>query len=169
MIHWTFRPIQAVQSEKEETMPAPVAPIPEGFTSVTPYLIVNDAAAALEFYSKAFGARPTHVLQAPDGHIRHASFRIGDAMLMLGQHPRQDQQAADQLPQLSVYLYVPNSDETWERAIQLGGTSIYPVSLKPYGNREGGIRDPFGITWWIATQVEVIADDEVSRRMDQRA
>ena len=148
-------------------MPDTVPAVPEGFTTITPYLIVNDAAAALTFYSKVFDVTPTHVLRAPDGSIRHASIRIGNAMVMVGQHPRTDPHVEGQLPQLSLYAYVADADGTWQRAIDNGGSSIYPVRLKPYGNREGGVRDPFGITWWIATQVELVADDEVSRRMNQ--
>ncbi len=140
-------------------------PIPPGYHTVTPYLIVSDAAAALEFYRKAFDAVETDITKAPDGRIKNVEFRIGDSMLMMGEHPAAADRPTDGWPPVSIYLYVPDADATWARATAAGATGLMPVGERPYGNREGGVRDAFGVTWWIATRVEVVSPEELAERL----
>lgn len=141
-----------------------VNPVPAGFHTVTPYLIVKDGHRALAFYQQAFGATVNHLDTLPDGKFLNAEFRIGDSNLMMGEHEA-DAPEAGKLPRLSIYLYVPDSDAMQTAAIAAGAKEIYPVSTKFYGNREGGVEDPFGITWWISTHVEDLTPEEMLKRM----
>ncbi len=141
--------------------------VPAGFHTVTPYLIVNDGHRALAFYQQAFGATVNHLDTMPDGKFLNAEFRIGDSNLMMGEHER-DTPETGKLPRLSIYLYVPDSDALQAAAIAAGAKEIYPVSTKFYGNREGGVEDPFGITWWISTRVEDLSSEEMLQRMAQQ-
>ena len=141
-----------------------VDPVPPGFHTVTPYLIVNDGNRALAFYQQAFGATINHLDTMPDGKFLNAEFRIGDSNLMMGEHDR-DTPEPGKLPRLSIYLYVPDSDAMHAAALAAGAKEISPVSTKFYGNREGGVEDPFGITWWIATRVDNPSPEEMMRRM----
>jgi PhnB protein len=144
-----------------------VNPVPAGFHTVTPYLIVSDGHRALEFYQQAFGAVVNNLEALPDGKFLNAEFRIGDSNLMMGEHEA-DVPEAGKLPRLSIYLYVPDSDALQAAAIAAGAKEIYPVSTKFYGNREGGVEDPFGITWWISTRVEDLSSEEMLQRMAQQ-
>lgn len=137
--------------------------IPAGFHTATPYLIVNDGARALEFYKQAFNATIINFDATPDGKFMNAEIRIGTSPVMIGQHA---EIASDNepLPLVSIYLYVEDADALAAQAIAAGAQEIYPVSDKFYGNREGGIRDPFGITWWIATHMEDLTPEEIAER-----
>lgn len=141
-----------------------VNPVPAGFHTVTPYLIVNDGLRALAFYQQAFGAVVNNLETLPNGKFLNAEFRIGDSNLMMGEHAA-DAPETGKLPRLSIYLYVPDSDALQAAAIAAGAKEIYPVSTKFYGNREGGVEDPFGITWWISTRVEDLTPAEMLERM----
>lgn len=145
-------------------MAAKVNPVPPGFHTVTPYLMVNDGQRALAFYQQAFGAVVNNLEALPDGKFLNAEFRIGDSNLMMGEHDA-DAPEAGKLPRLSIYLYVPDSDAMQAAALAAGAKEIYPVSTKFYGNREGGVEDPFGITWWISTHVEDLSPEEMLERM----
>lgn len=142
---------------------ANVTPVPEGFHTVTPYLIVSDAGAALEFYKRAFNAVEIYRMTGPQGEVRHAEIRVGDSPLMLGGHP--DAKAPEgTLPTVSLYLYVEDADAVARQTVAAGAQELNPVTLKFYGNREGGVKDPFGITWWVATRVEVVSEEEIAKR-----
>ncbi len=141
-----------------------IQPVPAGFHTATPYMVVPDAAAALDFYSRAFGAVIGEKMTRPDGVIMHASFRIGDSLFMIGSHAGVQPRDPQLFPMLSIYLYVDDADATFARAVEAGATVLNPVAQKFYGNREGGLADPCGIIWWIATQVEVVSKDEMERR-----
>jgi PhnB protein len=141
-----------------------VSYIPPGFHTVTPYLIANDGHRALAFYQQAFGAVVNNLETFPDGRFLNAEFRIGDSNLMLGQHEAETPEDG-KLPRLSIYVYVPDADALHAAALAAGAQELYPVSAKFYGNREGGVLDPFGITWWIATRVEHLTPAEMARRM----
>ncbi|SNS18804.1 PhnB protein [Sphingomonas laterariae] len=144
-----------------------VSPIPEGYHSVTPYLAIDGAAEALEYYKKAFGA--TEVLRMPHGdRIAHAEIKIGDSFVML----------ADEFPDMnhlgpksrggttvSLMIYVPDVDAAFERAIAAGGTVQRPVADQFYGDRSGTLFDPFGHQWTLSTHVEDVPEDEIHRRM----
>ena len=137
-------------------------PIPDGFHTITPYLIVPNAAQFLEFLEKAFGATVLERVKRPDGTIGHAQARIGDSMLMCGQA------YGDWKPEpASLYLYVEDCDAAYDRAIKAGSTSLMAITNQFYGDRQGGVRDPWGNTWWIATRIENVPQEELQRRADE--
>jgi uncharacterized glyoxalase superfamily protein PhnB len=138
----------------------PVRPVPEGYHTVTPYLIVDGADRLLAFLKAAFGAREHDVTRHDDGSIWHADVLIGDSHVMLSQ-------ATTQYParEASLYLYVPNTDVTYRAALAAGATSVMEPADQFYGDRNAGVRDPFGITYWIGTHVEDVPPDEMERRV----
>jgi PhnB protein len=152
-------------------MPA-VKPIPDGYRAVTPYLIIDGAAAAIAFYQRAFGAgeRMRHV--APDGRIGHAELVIGDCVIMLAdEHPEigaLGPRSVGGTP-VGIHLYVEDVDAVAARAVAAGATVIDPVADKFYGERMGTIADPFGHRWYIATHIEDVSPAEIARRAEARA
>lgn len=134
-------------------------PVPDGFHTVTPYLIVDDVPALLDFAQKAFDAEVIEKLTLPDGTVMHAQIRIGDSMLMMGG-------ARPEWPAMpaSLYLYVPDCDVLYRRAIEAGATSIEEPSDQFYGDRHAGVRDSNGIVWWVATHIEDVSSEEIARR-----
>lgn len=148
----------------------PVKPIPDGYHTVTPYLIVNDAAAAIEFYKQAFGATELLRLPGPGGKLMHAEVKIGDSPIML----------ADELPEMgivsptsiggsatSILLYVDDVDSRFAQAIAAGGKEKKPLQDQFYGDRSGTLEDPFGHSWTIATHVEDVSQEEIDRRFEE--
>ena len=148
-------------------MSTPVKPIPDGYPVVTPYLIVNGAARALQFYKDAFGATERMRLEMPGGILGHAELQLGDSVVML----------ADEFPQMgargpasfggspvSLHLYVTDVDAVVARAVALGAKITRPVQNQFYGDRSGKLEDPFGHTWWIATHIEDVSHEEGLRR-----
>lgn len=125
--------------------------IPPDFHTVTPFLLVHDAAGALAFYQQAFDA--TELMRAPDadGRIQHAEIKIDGSLIMLGERADAARPAAEGLPPVSIHLYVEDVDSVFNKAIAAGATALNPVQDLEFGDREGSIRDPFGIVWWIAT------------------
>ncbi len=141
--------------------------IPEGYTSVTPYIIVKDGAAALDFYAKAFAAVELERLEMPDGRVGHAEFSIGDSRLMLaGEFPELDALSAETIggTPVSLLLYVEDVDDMFARALAAGATELQAVEDKFYGDRSGMLRDPFGHKWSIATHIEDVTPEELGRR-----
>jgi PhnB protein len=146
----------------------PVQPIPDGYHSVTPYLICADAATAIDFYKKAFAAVELLRLGGPDGKIGHAEIRIGNSIIMLAdEHPEFLQKAPTAYggSPVSMVIYVPNVDEVFHQAIAAGGKEVRPLTDQFYGDRTGSLIDPFGHTWTIMTHVEDVPQDEVERRL----
>lgn len=146
----------------------PVKPIPDGYHTVTPYLIVSGAAQAIDFYVRAFGA--TELMRLPDGkgRISHAEIRIGDSMIMLAdEHPEMGYRGPRTLggTSVSILLYMADVDAVFERAIKAGGKSQRPVADQFYGDRMGTLEDPFGHVWTIGTHVEDVSEEEMKRRM----
>src|SRR2546422_10399539 len=144
-----------------------VKPIPEGYHSVTPYLIIRGASQALDFYKKAFGAVELFRFPTPDGKIGHAEIKIGDSPVML----------ADEFPEMgakspptiggspvTIHLYVEDVDKTFAQAIAAGAKETRPVKDQFYGDRAGQLEDPFGHKWYIATHKEELTMEEVKRR-----
>ncbi len=140
---------------------------PEGYHSVTPYLIVDDAAEAIRWYGEALGA--TEVLRLPMGDkIGHAEIRIGDSHVMLSDEwpdygklgPKSRGGATS-----SLMVYLADVDAAFERAVAAGGTAEQPVQDQFYGDRSGSFRDPFGHSWTLATHVEDVPEEELQRRM----
>jgi len=136
-----------------------VKPIPDGYHSITPFLIVPGAAKLLDFLQQAFEAQELHRLPRPDGTIMHAEVRIGDSLVMMGE-PMGDGQ-----PMFgSLYLYVHDVDAVYKRALQAGATSTSEPADQFYGDRSAGIKDPVGNQWWIATHKEDVPPEEIARR-----
>jgi PhnB protein len=148
-----------------------VKPMPEGYHSVTPYLIVHDANAAIEYYSKAFGA--AEVFRMPmGGKIGHAELKIGDSIVMLSDEwPEMGMVGPKNRGGTSVGLmiYVPDVDRVFKRALDAGAVEERAVKNEFYGDRTGTLLDPFGHRWFIATHVEDVPQAEMKRRMDEMA
>jgi PhnB protein len=146
----------------------PVSPVPSGYHSVTPYLIVNDATRALTWYTHALGAREVMRLAAPSGRIGHAEIDIGGSRVMLAdEHPdigAHGPGAYGGSP-ISIHLYATDVDGMMKKAAAAGATVKSPAEDKFYGDRLGSLLDPFGHTWHIATHIEDVSLDEIERRM----
>ena len=144
-------------------------PIPEGYNSVTPYLIVDDAKRAIEFYAQAFGAEEKFRL--PMGEkIGHAEIKIGDSFVMLAdEFPEMNHLGPNSRggPTSSIVLYVEDVDTSFKKAIDAGATEQRPVQNQFWGDRMGTLTDPFGHQWSLATHVEDVPEDEMQTRMEQ--
>ena len=136
-----------------------VKPVPEGYHTATPYLMVQGAAELIEFLRQAFDARELHRMASPGGKIMHAELKIGDSPVMLS-----DAQGQWQPMPAAIYLYVADADTTYNRAVKAGATSIMPVSDQFYGDRNGGVKDRWGNMWWIATHKEDVPPEELEKR-----
>jgi len=134
-------------------------PIREGFHAITPYLFIRNAARLIEFISTAFGGSVTYRKERPDGSIIHAEMRVGDSMLMLADASGQ----FEPMP-ASIYLYVTDCDAVYQTALHSGGTAVSQIMTLPSGERYGGVKDPCGNIWWVATHVEDVPPDEQERR-----
>jgi len=151
-------------------MPTQVRPIPEGYHSVTPYLTLSDAARAIDFYKRAFGAQEVMRMNTPDGKIGHAEIRIGDSVVMLGDEMRG---SGSQSPQSlggtsgGVFLYVQDVDAVFNKAVSAGAQVEAPLADMFWGDRYGRLKDPFGHSWSVATHKEDIAPAEMSKRMQE--
>jgi PhnB protein len=147
----------------------PVQPIPDGYHTATPYLIVQGAARAIEFYKKAFGATELYRLADPGGRVGHAEIKIGDSPIMLAdEHPEmgaRSPQAFGGSP-VSLLLYVEDVDAVFSRAVAAGAQVRRPVKDQFYGDRAGTLVDPFGHSWTVATHKEDVSSEEVQRRFE---
>jgi PhnB protein len=153
-------------------MDGTVNPIPEGFHTVTPYLTVRGAAAAIGFYEEAFGAREIFRWADPDGRIRHAEVVIGDSPIMLtDEAPEFGMRGPQSLggSPVHIFLYVDDADAVFDRAISAGATELMPVEDSSDGDRRGGVTDPFGHVWYIGTHLEDISREELQKRNDNMA
>jgi PhnB protein len=145
----------------------PVKPIPDGYHSVTPYLIVDGAAKAIDFYKQAFSATELMRMQQPDGRIGHAEVRIGNSAVMLADaFPEMGAKSPKALGGSSVHLliYVLDVDKVFARALAAGGKQVKPLQNQFYGDRSGTLSDPFGHQWTVATHVEDVTPEEMKRR-----
>lgn len=146
-----------------------VEPVPKGYPRVTPYLIVDGATDAIEFYGSVLGASERLRMDAPDGRIGHAELAIGDSMIML----------ADEAPAMgargprsiggtpvTLHVYVEDVDGVFDRAVQAGAKSLRPVEDRFYGDRSGQFEDPFGHRWDVSTHVEDVPPEEMSKRAE---
>ena len=142
--------------------------IPEGYPRVTPYLIVDGAAAAIDFYSSVLGANERMRMGGPEGKVGHAELEIGDSVVMLAdEHPEMDAigpRTVGGTP-ISLHVYVEDADAVFARAIEAGAKELQPVEDKFYGDRSGLFEDPWGHRWDVATHVEDVPEDEMERRM----
>ena len=146
-----------------------VKPIPDGYHTATPYLIIKNARAALDFYRRAFGAVELMRLVAPTGEIGHAEIKIGSSVIML----------ADEMPGMgfrspsslggspvSLLLYVENVDDRFKQAVDAGAKVTRPLQDQFYGDRSGTLEDPFGHVWTVATHIEDVSPEEINRRAE---
>lgn len=146
---------------------SPVKPVPDGYPQITPYLCVDGASAAIEFYKEVFGAAERMRLDGPDGKVGHAELTIGDSLIML----------SDEYPELNVLgpktvggtpvtisVYVEDVDATFDRALKAGATTLRELQNQFYGDRSGQLEDPFGHRWSVATHVEDVDPAEVATR-----
>jgi PhnB protein len=143
--------------------------IPEGYRTATPYLIVQGAADAIEFYKRAFGATEMLRMADPQGRVGHAEIRIGDSVIMLAdEHPGMGYRAPRTLggSSVSILLYLEEVDSVFERATKAGAKVLRPVANQFYGDRSGTLEDPFGHIWTIATHVEDVPPEELRRRAE---
>ena len=144
-----------------------VKPIPEGYHSVTPYLIIKGAARAIDFYKKAFGATELMRMPQPDGRIAHAEIKIGDSRIMLAdEYPEMNfrsPQAFGGTP-VAISLYMQDVDRVVKKAIAGGAKVLRPVTDQFYGDRSGSLEDPFGHVWHVATHKEDIPMKELKKR-----
>jgi PhnB protein len=148
----------------------PVKPIPEGYHSVTPYLIVKGGAKAIEFYKKAFGATEIMRLEGTGGSLGHAEIRIGNSPVMLAdEYPEMGFRSPQTLggAGVSLMVYVEQVDAVFQRAIDAGAKELRAVQNQFYGDRSGTLQDPFGHVWTISTHVEDIPPEEMHRRSQE--
>lgn len=144
-----------------------VKPIPEGYPRVTPYLIVEGASAAIDFYTSVLGATERMRMEAPEGRIGHAELDLGDSVIMLAdESPEMDARGPRTVggSPVSLHVYVEDADATFERALEAGATTLQPVQDKFYGDRSGSFEDPFGHRWHVATHVEDVPAEEMESR-----
>jgi uncharacterized glyoxalase superfamily protein PhnB len=137
-------------------------PIPDGYHSVTPYLTVRGAPQVIEFLKQAFRAELSHEpVKRPDGTIMHAAVAIGDSRVMIAE----ENEMAKATPS-SLYLYVPNVDSVYQQAIKAGGKTVMEPTDMFYGDRSGGVKDPSGNSWFIATHKEDVPPQELAKRAE---
>ena len=145
-----------------------VKAIPEGYHSVTPYLIVKGAARAIDFYKKAFGATEVMRFPGPNNTVAHAEIKIGDSMIMLAdgsdEGPYRAPQPGAGAP-VSLMIYVEDVDKVFSQAVSAGAKSTRPVEDQFYGDRSGTVTDPFGHVWSLSTHKEDVSLEEMQRRM----
>ncbi|MDE2366463.1 MAG: VOC family protein [Betaproteobacteria bacterium] len=145
-------------------------PIPDGYHSVTPYLMIDGATQAIEFYKRAFDATEMFRMDAPGGKIGHAEILIGDSRIMMaddcgGDNPLHSPQSSGGSP-VGFYLYVNDVDKLFAQAVSAGAKAVKPVQDQFYGDRTGTLEDPFGHIWFIATHREDVAPNEIKQRAE---
>ncbi|HEV3333240.1 MAG TPA: VOC family protein [Bryobacteraceae bacterium] len=145
-----------------------VKPVPEGYHTATPYLVVNDANKAIDFYKRAFGAKEIARMDGPQGKIAHAELKIGDSMIMLsdempGQATRSPQSLGGTA--VGVFLYLTDVDHVFKQATSAGAKVDMPLADMFWGDRYGKLTDPFGHAWSLATHKEDVAPEEMQKRM----
>lgn len=148
-------------------MAGKVNPIPEGFSTLTPHIVVSDAAKAIDFYKAAFGAEEVLALPGPGGKIMHAELKIGDSMLMMCEAcPEMGAKSPSEMggSPVTLHLYVRDTDAAMKKAADAGATITMPASDAFWGDRYGRLTDPFGHAWSIATHMEDLTPEEVGQR-----
>ena len=141
-------------------MAAHVKPVPDGYHTLTPYLVADGADKVISFMKDAFGAKAVfEPMMRPDGKIMHAEFKIGDSILMIADSSERAKATASML-----YVYVPNVDAVYQKALKAGATSVMEPANMFYGDRSGGVKDPAGNHWHIGTHVEDVSPAELKKR-----
>lgn len=145
-----------------------VKPIPDGYHNVTPYLIVKGADRAITFYKTVFGAKELFRMAGPNGTVGHAELKVGDSVVMLAdEQPEMGAKSPDTIggSPISLLLYVEDVDRVVDHAVKEGATLVRPVANQFYGDRTGGVKDPFGHSWYVATHIEDVAPEEMEKRV----
>lgn len=158
--------------KKKRVKSKKVSAVPKGYHSVTPYLIMRQCADAIEFYKKAFGAKEMMRMEKEVGKIGHAELTIGDSKIMLADEHLELNARGPQTvggTPVSLYLYMKNVDAIFKQALEAGATEIRPVADQFYGDRSGGLQDPFGHIWYIATHVEDVTPAQIKKRLAEMA
>jgi PhnB protein len=151
-----------------------VKPIPDGYNSVTTYLIIGNGRAieALDFYKRAFNTKEILRMPRPDGGIAHAEIRLGDSVIMLADESQKTQAYGPDHyggSPVTLFVYVPDVDTTTEQAVAAGATITRPVADQFYGDRTAGLEDPFGHRWYLATHVRDVSTEEMQQQMNAMA
>lgn len=141
-----------------------VKPIPEGYHSITASLTCRNAARAIDFYKQAFGAQEKGRMAMPDGKIGHAELKIGDSVIFVNDEMGPAATVSSGAAPIYLYLYVPDVDATYKRAVAAGAHADMPVTDMFWGDRYGKLTDPFGHQWGIATHIEDLAGEEIEKR-----
>ena len=141
-----------------------VNPIPDGYHTVTPYLVVRDVAGLIDFLQQAFAAKEIERMQGPDGSITHAEVRIGDSVVMMGQ-------ATDDVEPMPamLHLYLEDVDAAYRQAVAAGGASLREPTDEFYGDRSAAVKDAYGNQWWLATHIEDVSPEEMQKRAAAQA
>lgn len=150
-------------------MTAKVSYLPEGYSTITPYLIITNAAKAIEFYKNVFGAKVIMSMEAPGNRVGHAELLIGDSKFMLADScPEMDIKAPESFggSPVGIHLYVKDVDATAEQAVKHGAKIVRKIEDQFYGDRSGSIEDPFGHIWFIATHIEDVSESDMQKRME---
>jgi PhnB protein len=153
-------------------MPSKAKPIPDGYHTATPYLIVNDCSAAINFYQKALGAKEMFRFPGPGGKIAHCEIQVGDSRIMLADESQEWGTYSPSTLQgtaASVFLYVQDADASYRKFIEAGGKEVVPLEDMFWGDRLGKVADPFGHEWQIATHKEDLSSAEMEKRMGAMA
>ena len=151
---------------------ATVQPIPEGYSQVTPYLCVDGASAAIEFYGQVFGATERMRMPEADGKIGHAELQLGDSVIMLSdEYPEIGIRSPNTIggTPVTMSVYVEDVDSVFDRAVTAGAKALRPVEDQFYGDRSGQFEDPFGHRWSVATHVEDVSPEEMAKRAVERS
>lgn len=141
----------------------PVKPIPDNYPRVSPYLIVSDVEVTMNFIEYVFNGKVREKMTTPDGSVNHGEMSIGDSVIMMGK-------ATEEYKPLNamLYIYVEDTDSTYKRAIEKGAISVMEPADQFYGDRNAGVTDKDGISWWIASHVEDVSPEEIMRRNESR-
>jgi uncharacterized glyoxalase superfamily protein PhnB len=147
-----------------------VNPIPQGYHTVTPSLMIDGADRAIDFYQKAFGAVEDSRFAGPDGRIMHAQIRIGDSVLMLGdespEHGARGPRSYGGTP-VAFFIYSDNVDAAWKQAVGAGATEYVPLADQFWGDRAGCLEDPFGHRWWLAQHIQDLSPEELRQKAEE--
>jgi len=149
-----------------------VKPVQEGYHSITPYLVVQDAARALDFYQRVFGAKEIVRMNNPQGRVGHAEIRIGDSILMLAEEtPNSGVRCPQSLngSTVSIFVYLEDVDSVFNKALSAGAQEVQRPADMFWGDRYGRLTDPFGHSWSLATHIEDVTPEEIGRRAQEAA
>ena len=148
--------------EKTTSYATTAKPVPDGFHTVTPFVIADGADKLLAFIKKAFGGETTFILKHDNGKVMHATAKIGDSIIMVSD-------AMEQFPPMPcmLYLYVDDVDAVYQKTLKAGGESLREPVNEFYGDRSAGVKDAWGNQWWIATHIEDVEGEELERRADE--